>query len=154
MRYERRPWLTVTPWSQVLGLDGYAWTVLPHWPPYQRRITRKGREVQMFTPGLTDLATVLVPDEADALATLAATFGVPEVLAWRPDERTWWTCPAQTPATVGAHLRDWHGTLDLGSPSSRLSYRSPAEALAHHAQLHQQQLVHPLPNGPHAHYGG
>jgi len=152
--YERRPWLAVVPWTQIVGADGYVWTVLPHWPPYQKRVTRPGCGVQLFTPGAMDETTVLVPDEADALATLAATFGMPEVLAWRPDERTWWTCPIPTASTVLAHLRDWHGTLDQGSPSARLTHHSDAEALAYHWQLHQQQLVFPLPNDPHTHTGG
>lgn len=155
MRYEQRPWLAITPWSQILGLDGYAWTVLPTWPPTCKQIVRPGREVQTFAPGPTQTATVLVPDEPEALATLAATFGAPEILAWRPDERTWWACPPQTVATVDTHLRDWHGTLDQGSPSARLSYPGgTVEALAYHWQLHQQQLVFPLPNDPHTHYGG
>lgn len=150
MRYELRPWLAVAPWSQVIGLDGYAWTVLPHWPPHQKRITRRGRDVQLFTPGVMDMANVLVPDEADALAALAATFGAPEVLGrWQAPD-TWWTCPASAPATVLAHLRDMHGTLDQGSPSARLTHNSLAEALAYHWQLHQQQLMFPIPS-PHVH---
>lgn len=154
MRQERVPWLTVVPWSQVVGLDGYAWTVLPHWPPYQKRIVRRGREVQLFSPGPLDMATVLVPDEADALATLAATFGRPELIAWRPTESVWWTCPAQTLATVLAHLRDWHGTLERGSPTARITHHSPEAALAYHWQLHQQQLVHPDPLAGQPHYHG
>lgn len=153
MIQQQRPWLAVVPWSQVVGRDGYAWTVLPHWPPYQKRITRKGREVQVFVPAVMDMATVLVPDERDALSALAATFGAPEVLAWRGDEREWWTCPPSVPATVLAHLRDMHGTLDQGSPSARLTHASLAEALAYHWQLHQQQLMFPIPC-PHVHTGG
>lgn len=154
MRHEQRPWLAVVPWSQVLGVDGQVWTVLPHWPAWQKRITRQGRPVAVFTPRVMDTATVLVPDEPEAFAVLVAAFGVPEVLAWRPDERTWWTCPPAIPSTVLAHLRDWHGTLEQGSPSARLTHRSTAEALAYHWQLHQQQLVFPLPNDPHIHNGG
>jgi hypothetical protein len=152
VKHERRPWLAVVPWSQVLGLDGYAWTVLPHWPPYQKRIVRRGRDVTLFTPAVMDETTVLVPDEADALATLAATFGRPEVIAWRPDERTWWTVVQPVDSTVYAHLRDWHGTLESGSPSYRGTFPGGTpEALAYHWQLHQQQLVFPLPNDPHTH---
>lgn len=154
MRYERRPWLATVPWSQIVGADGYAWTVLPHWPSWQRRIVRRGREVAVFAPAVMDEVTVLVPDEQDALAVLAATFGAPEVIGWRASEGTWWTLPAATERSVLAHLRDWHGTLELGSPSARLTHRSNAEALGFHWQLHQQQLVFPLPNDPHAHTGG
>jgi len=150
MQYEQRPWLAVVPWSQVMiAPPWYVWTVLPSWPPYQKRIIC--REVAptpfVFTPGPMDMVTVLVPDERDALAALAATFGGPlEVIArWTPPA-TWWDCPQQTAATVDTHLRDWHGTLDLGSPSYRHS-RDTTEALGYHWQLHQQQLVFPLPVG-------
>lgn len=151
MRRERRPWLATVPWSQVEGVDGYVWTVLPHWPPYERRISRHGVEPIAFTPGLADATTVLVPEDADALFNLATVFGVPEVLAWRDEGQTWWTCPPVVASTVLAHLRDWHGTLDRGSPSARLTHTSDAAALAYHWQLHAQQLVFPLPNDPHTH---
>lgn len=153
MRHEQRPWLAITPWSQVQGVDGHVWTVLPHWPAYLRRIARPGVAPLVFDPGYS-IATVLVPEDADALATLAATFGAPEVLAWRFSENTWWSFLPAVETTVLAHLRDWHGTLDSGSSSARLTHRSTAEALAYHWQLHQQQLVHPLPHGPHYHIGG
>lgn len=152
MRYERRPWLAVVPWTQVLGGDGCVWTVLPSWPAWQKRITRPGQPDQVFAPQIMDEITVLVPDEAYALAALAATFGRPELLAWKPSETVWWTCPQQVESTVLAHLRDWHGTLDLGSPSARLTHRSLAEALGYHWQLHQQQLVHPDPLAGRAHF--
>lgn len=150
MMYEQRPWLAVTPWSQVVGRDGYAWTVLPHHTPAEKRITRKGREVQMFTPGVLDIATVLVPDEADAWAALVDSFGVPEVLGrWQAPD-TWWTCPEPQLDTVLAHLRDWHGTMERGTTSHLVS--STTEGLAYHWQVHQQQLVMPLPT-PHVHGG-
>lgn len=149
MRYERHLWSTVTPWSQILGADGLPWTVTPHWPPPQKRITRQGGPVLMFTPRPADVATVLVPDDDDAFAAIAATFGVPEVLAWQnpPDQR--WYVPAAMLDTVNAHLRDWHGTMDLGTTHHRTG--SPTEALHYHWQCHQQQLVLPLPRGHHVH---
>ena len=149
MKYVQRPWLTLVPWTQFLGLDGYAWTVLPSWPPYEKRIIRPGRAEQIFRPTPADMATVIEPDEPEALATLAATFGRPDILAFRPSAAEWWRCPEQVAATVLAHLRDFHGTLDLGSPSYRHT-RDDAEALAYHWQLHQQQLMFPLPV-PHTH---
>lgn len=151
VKYEQRPWLATVPWSQVLGVDGHVWTVLPHYPPHERRISRPGVWPIAFAPGLADMATVLVPDDADALASLAASFGLPEVLAWRDEGQTWWTCPQPVASTVLAHLRDWHGTLDQGSPHARLTHESAAHALAYHWQLHQQQFVFPLPNDPHTH---
>ncbi len=153
MRYERRPWLATVPWSQVMiAAPWYVWTVLPHWPPYQKRIICRetGSIPFLFTPQPTDMVTVLEPDEPEALANLAAAFGMPELLAWHGPGDAWWTCPPAVAATVLAHLRDWHGTLDQGSPSARLTHHSDAEALAYHWQLHQQQLVFPLPVG-HAH---
>lgn len=150
MQYERRLWLAVTPWSQVVGRDGYAWTVLPHWPAWQKRITRKGRDDQTFTPELADMASVLVPDKSDAMAALVASFGVPEVIAWRDEGSVWWVAPQPVASTVLAHLRDWHGTLKQGSPSARITH-TDVEALAYHWQLHQQQLVFPLPDDPHTH---
>lgn len=152
MKYEQRPWLTTVPWSQVIGADGNVWTVLPHWPLWERRINRPAAPWPFtFTPACDALVTVLVPDESDALAALAAVFGMPEVLAIRPTDSTWWRVAPPVPATVLAHLRDWHGTLDQGSPHARLTHRSPEEALAYHWQLHQQQLVFPLPPDPHTH---
>ena len=85
------------------------------------------------------------------MAALIASFGVPELIAWRNDSNNWWTVPELTDATVLAHLRDWHGTLDRGSPSARLTHRSNAEALAYHFQLHQQEIVFPPTGDPHAH---
>lgn len=151
MRHEPRPWLAITPWSQVLAPDGSVWTVLPHWPMWQRRITSPGRPVQVFAPSPVDTAVVLVPDVPDAMAALVASFGVPEVLGWRDEGAAWWRCPPAAPETVYRHLRDFHGTLTQGSPSARLTYPGgPPEALAYHWQLHQQQLVFPMPE-PHTH---
>lgn len=147
---ESRPWLAVTPWSQILGADGQPWTVLPSWPPYVKRIARPGGPMLQFSPRPMDMATVLVPDELEALAALAATFGEPEILGRWSAPATWWECPQQTEQSVLAHLRDWHGTLDQGSPHARLTHRNNLEALGFHWQLHQQQLVFPLPVG-HAH---
>lgn len=147
MRYERRPWLSVVPWCQVRA-DGGPLTVLPSWPPYVKRVTWPGGPVATFTPGPMDMASVLIPDEADAYAALIASFGMPELLATREAPDLSWSLPGQTPATVGAHLRDWHGTLDLGTTYQRT--RSDLDALALHWQLHQQQLVHPIPT-PHLH---
>jgi hypothetical protein len=152
MRYETRPWLAVTPWSQVRTPDTLIWTVLPWWPPYQKRITRPGQPwPYLFTPAVMDTVTVLVPDEADAIAALTQTFGVPELLAWKSSDVAPWTCPPITLASVLAHLRDWHRTLDTGT-TSHLTHGT-TEALAYHWQVHQQQLVHPLPI-PHLHTGG
>ena len=153
MRHEQRPWLATVPWSQVLGVDGHVWTVLPHYPPHERRISRPGVWPVTFAPGFTT-TTVLVPDDADAMAALAATFGLPELIAWKDDDASvWWTCPPAVESTVLAHLRDWHGTLDRGSSTARLTHESSAHALAYHWQLHQQQLVHPDPlaGRPHFH---
>jgi hypothetical protein len=149
MRYEPRPWLAITPWSQIVGADGQPWTVLPHHTAYQKRITRKGAAEYLFTPRAMEMATVLVPDDADAYAALVASFGVPEVLAVWEAPASWWTCPQVELSTVDAHLRDWHGTLELGT-TSHLT-RSQTEALAYHWQVHQQQLVMPLPRGHHVH---
>jgi hypothetical protein len=148
MRHEPRPWLAITPWSQIMGADGQPWTVMPHWPAHQKRITRRGAAEYVFTPRPMDMATVLVPDDADALATLAAAFGgPPEVTARWTAPASWWECPQQTEPTVLAHLRDWHATLEPGSPSARLTHSNNLEALGYHWQLHQQQLVFPLPVG-------
>lgn len=148
MRVESRPWLSVVPWCQVATGDRTA-TVLPHWPPYQKRVLlAPGTAPFIFTPAPMAMTTVLIPDEADAYAALIDSFGMPELLATREAPDLSWSCPAQVPATVGAHLRDWHGTLDLGTTYQRT--RSDLDALALHWQLHQQQLVHPIPT-PHLH---
>jgi len=152
MRYEQRPWLTTTPWSQAVDPTGHVWTVQPHWPSWQRRITcRCGHGPLVWAPSPTDMTYVLVPEVPDAMSALVATFGVPEVLAWRDEGAAWWRCAPPTAETVYRHLRDFHGTLTQGSPSARLGYPGGhAEALAYHWQLHQQQLVFPMPE-PHTH---
>ena len=148
MMHQRQPWSAVVPWSQILGADGQPWTVMPNWPPYQKRIMRQGGPVLVFTPRPTDTATVLVPEDSEALAILAATFGPLELLGeWRAPAAGW-TCPMLNPDTVDAHLRDWHKTLETGPTFHHT--RSSAEALAYHWQVHQQQLVMPTP-GFHVH---
>lgn len=122
---------------------------MPMWPAHVKKITRAGEPWPVvFLPAPGESVIVLEPTDAEAFATLAATFGVPEVLAWRAEHAPHWTCPVQTPATVLAHLRDAHRTLDLGTNHIRTGVG--AEALNVHWQLHQQALVHPLP-APHVH---
>ena len=115
-------------------------------------ITRKGAATFVFTPRPTDMTTVLVPDEREAFAALVASFGMPEVLATWEAPATSWTVPQLTEATALAHLRDWHGTMERGTTSHLVG--STAEALRYHWQVHQQQLVMPLPRGHHVHAGG
>jgi len=106
--------------------------MLPGWPPV------------VFTPGPMAMADVCEPDEAEALANLAAVFGRLDLLAeWDAGHGDWWRCPPVEPATVGAHLRDMHRTHDTGTNAH--SSRSVVEDSAYHWQLHQQVLVHPLP---------
>lgn len=148
MMRELHPWPDIPPWSQILGADGQPWTVVPNWPPYQKRITRQGGPTLTFVPRPADLATVLVPEDGEALAILASAFGPLELLGeWHAPANSW-TCPMVDPDTVDAHLRDWHHTLESGTTFHIT--RSTTEALAYHWQVHQQQLVRPLP-GFHVH---
>jgi hypothetical protein len=125
------------------------WTVLPMWPAFLKKITRAGEpHPRVIKPAPADVVIVCEPTDVEAFATLAATFGAPEVLAWREEHAPHWQCPRQTPATILAHLRDAHRTLDLGTNHIRTGVG--AEALNVHWQLHQQALVHPLP-APHVH---
>lgn len=145
MNYVTRPWLAVVPWSQVLLSSGAIATVLPHWPPHQRRMMLPGRAPVVFEPAPMAMVTVCEPDDVEALAAIAAVFGKPDVLA-ELDGKTgqWWRCPPAVAATVDAHLRDWHRNLDPGA-TSHLT-RNVNDALQYHWQLHQQVLVHPLPS--------
>lgn len=144
MNYVSRPWLAVTPWTQVRLGPGVIATVLPHWPLHERRFTLPGRAPVVFTPAPMAFVEVCEPTEPEALATLALAFGQPEHLG-RLDGLTadWWRCPEVTERNIDAHLRDWHRTHDLGTTSHRT--RNVNESLRYHWQVHHQLLVHPLP---------
>jgi hypothetical protein len=143
-------WEYVAPWAQVAGPDGYTWTVLPSWPPTQRRLARRGRPQVIITAMPWDRIQVVTPDPGEALATLRRTFARADLLAVEitdPDRRVTWTlCPIDmTPIVLGTHLRDLHSIAP-----AELGRRVGKDLVKLHAALHQQILVYPLGN-PHVH---
>lgn len=137
MIYQRVPWLAVAPWSQIAGADGYTWTVLPHWPAHERRIVRRGRPEYVFAPGFNDLATQLVPDDADALRHLRAAFGLVECLAREIAEQVY-MCPPVDQPTMDRHLRNYHPDVWPAFTAKAYSQR-----VLLHEQAHARMLVFP-----------
>ena len=136
-------WSDVFPWAQILGGDGQLWSVLPTHPMFPRQITRPGSPVWILSVRPTDPATIYVPDESDAIATLrAAGF---ELIGQQITGQLW-HCPAVlTHVQLARHLRDFHAY-----PLASLGRLSEYETHRWHNGLHQQVSMWPLP-APHIH---
>lgn len=133
------PWGDVFPWAQILAPDGL-WTVLPTHPMFPRRITRPGMPVWELPVRPTDLATIYVPTEGEALGVLRGAFNL-ELLGVEPSPTMPWQCPAAlTHWQLFRHLRDFH-SVAIGSLGNLSEY----ETHRWHNGLHQQVSIWPLP---------
>lgn len=134
------PWSDVFPWAQILGADGQLWTVLPSWPMFPRRIARPGAPTWLLPVAPTDLVTIYVPSDSEAINILRSAFDL-EALAVTSDHRTPWRCPAVvTHWQLNRHLRDFHG-VPIGTAGNLTEH----DTHRWHNGLHQQVSIYPLP---------
>lgn len=151
------PWHEIGPWSQVLGPDGYIWTVLPSRAPGARLLGRPGGGTMSIIPGRP--ARLLVPDTSDALATLRAAFARADLL-WRDvapasAPGSFLACPiprvrdGHTSHLLANHMRELHGA----EPPVSLGARPLDSIMAVHLGWHSRQLLSP-PRVAHVHVDG